>query len=114
MLTFYNDFESSQLTEEERDLAADGCVCHNDTSMLALRGIAVMEDEGMRADHTAGFASTDGKWHHIAVTWSSASGDTKLYDNGRLAWQVPHPVSRDMQSRMRRLFPQAGSCAKCG
>ena len=30
------------------------------------RGISVMEDEGRIADHRAGFAVTDGKWHHIA------------------------------------------------
>ena len=60
-----------------------------DSSNTAVgRGISVMEDEGTRRDHTAGFASTDGRWHHIAVTWASDSGATKLYDNGRLAWQV--------------------------
>ena len=48
----------------------------------------MLEDEGSQADHTAGFASTDGKWHHIAVTWTSDSGATELYDNGRLAWHV--------------------------
>ena len=48
----------------------------------------MMEDEGSRRDHTAGFASTDGRWHHIALTWTSDSGATRLYDNGRLAWQV--------------------------
>ncbi len=52
------------------------------------RGLSVMEDEGTRRDHTAGFAATDGRWHHIAITWSSDSGATMLYDNGRLAWQV--------------------------
>ena len=60
--------------------------CH--MPLLMCRGISVMEDEGSRRDHTAGFASTDGRWHHIAVTWTSDSGATKLYDNGRLAWQV--------------------------
>lgn len=49
-------------------------------------GIAVMEDEGTYADHYAGFGSTDGQWHHIAVTWESASGTTRLYDNGRVMW----------------------------
>ena len=54
----------------------------------------------MRRDHTAGFASTDGKWHHIAVTWTSDSGATKLYDDGRLAWQVCRVVnSRRAETR---------------
>lgn len=35
-------------------------------SLVRGRGISVMEDEGKRADHKAGFATTDGKWHHIA------------------------------------------------
>ena len=47
------------------------------------RGVAVMEDEGHYSDHTSGVSSTDGTWHHIAVTWRSADGETKLYDNGR-------------------------------
>ena len=24
-----------------------------------------------------------GRWHHIAVTWRSWDGESKLYDNGR-------------------------------
>ena len=43
----------------------------------------MMEDEGTWSDHTSGVASTDGKWHHIAVTWRSSDGEVKLYDNGR-------------------------------
>lgn len=51
-------------------------------------GIAVMEDEGMLGDHTAGVGANDGKWHHIAVTWRSYDGQTKLYDNGYEVWSV--------------------------
>jgi cysteine-rich repeat protein len=50
--------------------------------------IAVMEDEGSFIDHTSGIATTDGKWHHIAVTWESKTGETRLYDNGREVWRV--------------------------
>ncbi len=42
-----------------------------------------MEDEGQLSDHTAGMSSTDGSWHHIAVTWQSSDGSASLYDNGR-------------------------------
>ncbi len=41
-----------------------------------------MEDEGGLADHLSGISATDGRWHHIAVTWRSSDGQTKLYDNG--------------------------------
>eukprot|EP00210_Caulerpa_lentillifera_P002634 g2516.t1 len=51
-------------------------------------GVAVMEKEGEVNDHNAGFGSTDGKWHHIAVTWESSTGMTRLYDNGKLQWEV--------------------------
>lgn len=51
-------------------------------------GIAVNEVEGTLGDHNAGFSSTDGKWHHIAVTWESKTGQALLYDNGRLQWEV--------------------------
>ncbi|PSC70155.1 concanavalin A-like lectin glucanase [Micractinium conductrix] len=51
-------------------------------------GIAVMEDEGGMTDHLSGVSATDGKWHHIAVTWRSWDGVATLYDNGREVWQV--------------------------
>lgn len=38
------------------------------------RGVSVMEDEGMFGDHLSGISSTDGAWHHIAVTWDSLTG----------------------------------------
>lgn len=41
-----------------------------------------MEDEGGLADHLSGISATDGRWHHIAVTWRSSDGQTRLYDNG--------------------------------
>jgi len=37
-------------------------------------------------DDKAGLSSTTGDWTHIAVSWSSASGTTKLYVDGGLAW----------------------------
>lgn len=45
--------------------------------------VSVMEDEGSLADHLSGVGSTDGRWHHVAVTWRSSDGQVKLYDNGR-------------------------------
>lgn len=42
-----------------------------------------MEDEGVLSDHLSGLGSTDGRWHHVAVTWRSSDGQVKLYDNGR-------------------------------
>eukprot|EP01025_Chloroclados_australasicus_P007283 TRINITY_DN1232_c0_g1_i2.p1 TRINITY_DN1232_c0_g1~~TRINITY_DN1232_c0_g1_i2.p1 ORF type:complete len:464 (-),score=67.58 TRINITY_DN1232_c0_g1_i2:417-1808(-) len=51
-------------------------------------GISVMEDEGSILDHTSGISSTDGKWHYVAVTWSSETGEARLYQDGRLAWLV--------------------------
>jgi hypothetical protein len=42
-----------------------------------------MEDEGGLSDHLSGVGSTDGRWHHVAVSWRSSDGQVKLYDNGR-------------------------------
>ncbi|KAL4422517.1 hypothetical protein ABPG75_008714 [Micractinium tetrahymenae] len=62
----------------------------NDNAFLLFNynsfGVAVMEDEGGLADHLSGISATDGRWHHIAVTWRSSDGQTKLYDNG--VWSV--------------------------
>ncbi|PRW20453.1 concanavalin A-like lectin glucanase [Chlorella sorokiniana] len=64
-------------------------------------GVSVMEDEGGLSDHLSGLASTDGRWHHIAVTWRSYDGQVKLYDNGREVWSV-------VRGRGKRL-PQGGT-----
>ncbi|CAG9460100.1 unnamed protein product [Pedinophyceae sp. YPF-701] len=61
-------------------------------------GVSVMEDEGTFADHTAGIGANDGAWHHIAVTWESASGRVYLYDNGRLVWSVLRGKGRTIPS----------------
>lgn len=42
-----------------------------------------MEDQGSHGDRNAGFGSTDGQWHHIAVTWESSTGIATLYLDGR-------------------------------
>ncbi|KAL4421057.1 hypothetical protein ABPG77_001352 [Micractinium sp. CCAP 211/92] len=64
----------------------------NDNAFLLFNynsfGVAVMEDEGGLADHLSGISATDGRWHHIAVTWRSSDGQTKLYDNGVEVWSV--------------------------
>eukprot|EP00884_Botryococcus_braunii_P003508 jgi/Botrbrau1/13158/Bobra.0187s0106.1 len=40
-------------------------------------------------DDASGISATDGRWHHIAVTWRSSDGVTSLYDNGRLPLPPP-------------------------
>lgn len=57
-----------------------------------------MEDEGSALDHNAGFGSTDGKWHYIAVTWSSDTGMAVLYDNGRPQWRVERAKGKKITS----------------
>ncbi len=42
-----------------------------------------MGDSGSQTDRKAGFGSTDGQWHHIAVTWESSTGIATLYLDGR-------------------------------
>ncbi|XP_070575057.1 uncharacterized protein [Ptychodera flava] len=39
-----------------------------------------IESESSRSD----LFCTDGSWHHVCVTWSSAAGTWALYDNGQL------------------------------
>lgn len=63
---------------------------------LAIRGVSIMEDEGTADDHNSGFGSTDGRWHHIAVTWSSATGVVRLYDNGRPQWVVARGLGQSI------------------
>ncbi|KAL0039599.1 hypothetical protein WJX77_003012 [Trebouxia sp. C0004] len=50
--------------------------------------IDIMEDQGSHGDRNAGFGSTDGQWHHIAVTWESSTGIATLYLDGRKAWST--------------------------
>jgi hypothetical protein len=50
--------------------------------------ISIMEDEGVVGSQYSGVSSADGRWHHIAVTWESATGETHLYDNGNLSWKL--------------------------
>lgn len=61
-------------------------------------GVSVMEKEGSIEDHNAGFGATDGRWHHIAVTWESNTGKVEFYDNGRLAWMVERARGRSIPS----------------
>jgi len=104
MLRNFHDFPSDAITVEFWMWSIDGCregvpfsYAHgeyqaNDNAFLIFNyqnwGIAVMEDEGQVDDHNAGFSSTDGKWHHIAVTWDSESGNAVFYDNGMPQWRV--------------------------
>ena len=50
--------------------------------------VAVNEDQGHLLDARAGVGSTTGDWTHVAVTWSSDGGDTRLYQDGQLVWQT--------------------------
>jgi len=104
MLENFQDFPSTELTLEFWMWSVDTCRQGtpfsyatggyevSDNSFLLFDyndwGVAVMEDEGTMADHHAGLSATDGKWHHIAVTWKSSTGETVLYDNGRRVWTV--------------------------
>lgn len=60
------------------------------------RGVSIMEDEGTADDHNSGFGSTDGRWHHIAVTWSSETGVVRFYDNGRPQWVVERGLGKEI------------------
>lgn len=100
----FNDFPSDAITVEFWIWSIDGCregvpfsYAHGDyqltdNAFLIFNyqdwGIAIMEDEGLMNDHNAGFGSTDGKWHHIAVTWESSTGTAILYDNALPLWRV--------------------------
>lgn len=102
--TNFEGFPDTEVTVEFWMLSTDGCRSGTpfsyaagaydklDNALLIFSysdwGISVLEDEGTLADHTSGIASTDGRWHHIAVTWRSDTGQTMLYDNGRLVWEV--------------------------
>lgn len=112
MLKNFRDFPTSAITVEFWMWSVDSCrqgvpfsYAHgeyqtNDNAFLIFNfnnwGIAVMEDEGDVTDHNAGFASTDGKWHHIAVSWESKTGIAKLYDNGRLQWEVVRSQGKEI------------------
>lgn len=72
--------------------AGDTAYGKSDNSFLVFNykdwGVSVMEDEGHISDHTAGLGANDGRWTHVAVSWRSSDGETKLYQNGRLVWKV--------------------------
>lgn len=57
-----------------------------------------MEDEGFLSDHHSGVSATDGNWHHVAVSWDSATGVVRLYDNGRQVWQVVRAKGKSIPS----------------
>lgn len=44
-----------------------------------------MQDQGEYDTRYSGVPANDGAWHHIAITWQSSDGMTRLYDNGRQA-----------------------------
>lgn len=59
--------------------------------------ISIAGDEGTINDHMSGISSTDGRWHHIAVTWNSKTGETRLFDNGRQVWETVRAKNRKVQ-----------------
>jgi len=104
MLPSFDDFPAEAITVEFWMNSIDTCrpgvpfsyahgrYEHEDNSFLIFNynsfGVSVMEDEGTLADHLSGVSATDGTWHHVAVTWESASGLATLYDNGRPVWRA--------------------------
>jgi cysteine-rich repeat protein len=114
MVSDFKNFPSSAITVEFWMWSTDTCregvpfsyatggYEKSDNSFLIFNyndwGVSVMEDEGTMADHTAGIASTDGDWHHIAVTWESSTGRTVLYDNGRPVWVVSRGKGKTIPS----------------
>lgn len=114
MLHDFHDFPSNALTVEFWMWSIDTCregvpfsYAHGeyeetDNAFLIFNynnwGVSIMEDEGGADDHNAGFGSTDGRWHHIAVTWSSETGEVKLYDNGRPQWVVQRGKGEEIPS----------------
>lgn len=114
LLTDFSDFPSTAITVEFWMWSADGCrkgvpfsyatgpYQQQDNAFLIFNynslGVAVMEDEGHVGDHTSGVAATDGHWHHIAVTWDSATGKVILYDNGRPVWRVFRAMGKSIPS----------------
>ena len=68
--------------------------------VLRCRGVSVLEDEGTYDDHRSGIASTDGQWHHVAVTWSSSDGQVNLYDNGRKVTLPTHLLDPLVQPKL--------------
>lgn len=89
-----------------------------------IRQVAVDEDEGhsqlteaeqfqfpdyelfddYQDDDASGIAATDGRWHHVAVTWRSSDGVTCLYDNGRLVTPRPQFPSLNPQKPLSSLL----------
>ncbi len=110
----FQNFPSDQVTVEFWMLSTDTCrrgtpfsyatgsYGQGDNSLLIFDyndwGISVMEDEGTLVDHTSGISSTDGKWTHVAMTWRSYDGLTKLYINGRDVWTVQRGKGKKIPS----------------
>jgi cysteine-rich repeat protein len=110
----FQDFPADEVTVEFMMLSADACRAGTPVSYATGGyaaadntfvlfdyndwGVGVMEDEGLMGDHKSGVGATDGKWHHIAVTWRSSDGATKLYDNGRLLWSVTRAKGQRLPS----------------
>ncbi|GLI61536.1 hypothetical protein VaNZ11_003916, partial [Volvox africanus] len=114
LLPDFRDFPASSLTLEFWMTSIDRCrpgvpfsyavgdYNQGDNAFLLFNynswGVSVLEDEGHLSDHQSGVAVTDGFWHHVAVTWESATGDVRLYDNGRQVWQATRGRGRSIPS----------------
>ncbi|KAK9863294.1 hypothetical protein WJX84_001190, partial [Apatococcus fuscideae] len=114
MLSNFKNFPTKAITVEFWMWSVDACrqgtpfsyatggYNDNDNTFLLFNyqnwGVSVLEDEGTYDDHRSGIASTDGQWHHIAVTWSSSDGQVNLYDNGRKVWTVTRSKGKEIPS----------------
>ncbi|DBA68967.1 TPA: hypothetical protein ACH3X2_013140 [Trebouxia sp. C0005] len=104
LVTNFHDFPATAVTVEFWMWSVDNCnqgvpfsyaagaYSQGDNAFLIYNynnwEIDIMEDQGSHGDRNAGFGSTDGQWHHIAVTWESSTGIATLYLDGRKAWST--------------------------
>lgn len=115
ILKDFKEFPSNQITVEFWMLSTDACRqgtpisyatgdsygVDDNTFLIANYNdwvVGVAEDEGTLGDHTSGISCTDGKWHHVAVTWRSSDGQTVLYVDGEKGWEVERARGKNLGS----------------
>eukprot|EP01025_Chloroclados_australasicus_P031099 TRINITY_DN313_c0_g1_i1.p1 TRINITY_DN313_c0_g1~~TRINITY_DN313_c0_g1_i1.p1 ORF type:complete len:856 (-),score=118.16 TRINITY_DN313_c0_g1_i1:1334-3685(-) len=50
--------------------------------------VQVVNEYGKDQEDPVGVGATDGNWHHVAVTWSSRTGATVIYQDGKLLYRM--------------------------